>query len=237
MKFKIKKFVSICCVSGLLGMSIFHNALLNVKAITDVNIDEAHALESKSELLENQKQVNDSNFIDLSNINNSNVKFYKHTAEEYVNLILNDEKIPNEKKTEMITEVYSLEQSRSAWDYWTFYDVCPVTSTYSCRPCFYAYARFASGTGYPEEIARVQYGTVDLKYNGISKEFNGVLYYNLESGNRLYWDLNGNFYNHGSTEISLGIEIGIGGGASTNFSVSSSSSHYAYCHKYDRVTF
>lgn len=179
--------------------------------------------------------------IDLDNVSNKNVQFYRHSAEEYKDIIKNDNNIPQIQKNRMIDEVNSLEKRKDSggWDYWTIYDVCKVTSSYKCRPYFYAYARFAGGTGYPEEIQKVQYANIDRNDGGTSKQFSGTLYYHLEKSDKLHWDLNGDFYNNGTTSVGTNASIGLGQAASISFSASSSTSsnHYAYCHKYGDVTF
>lgn len=93
--------------------------------------------------------------------------------------------------------------------------------------------------GYPNSIEEVLYANIDRNYNGVSKQFDGDLYYKLEAKNKLFWDLNGDFFNNGSTSSSGGISIGLGENTilAFNVSFSSTSNHFAYCHKSGRVTF
>ena len=164
------------------------------------------------------------------------VEVIKHTVEEYKQVILNDSNLSNDAKTQMLDEVNANIKSRAAYDYWTVYDVCKVNSAYTCRPYFYTYASFNS-TGYPLSFVKVQRGSIDRNYNGVSKQFSGELYYHLERNNKLHWDLNGDFFNNGTTTVSLGASVGVGGDSSISFSISSASNHFAYCHKYDDITF
>lgn len=183
------------------------------------------------------KQISQNQMIHLNDSNES-VQFYKYSAEEYKDVIRNDSNIPQNQKVKMINEVDSLERRKDGggWDYWTIYDVCKVTSSYTCRPYFYAYAEFASG-GYPHEIQKVLYANIDRNDDGVSKQFSGSLFYHLEKYNKLHWDLNGDFYNNGTTNVGGSVEIGVGEKTSVGFSVSYSKNHYAYCHKSGDVTF
>lgn len=149
---------------------------------------------------------------------------------------MEDENLASKEKDEMIEKVDVISKQKDAYDYWRIYDVCQVTSSYTCRPYFYTYSEFATG-GYPARIIEVLNANIDRNYNGISKQFKGSLYYHLEASNKLYWDLNGDFYNNGSTTYSGGVSIKVGGSTTVNFSISGSSNYYAYCNKYDRVTF
>lgn len=181
------------------------------------------------------------NVLDLSELlyqsdNNQDIEIHKYTAEEYKQVILNDENIPSEVKNNMISEVNQTMKTRVAYDYWTIYANCKVDTGYTCRPYFYTYSSFFTG-GSPKAIIKVQHANIDRNDNGTTKQFSGKLYYNLEASNKLYWDLNGDFYNNGTTALSGGISIGVGENTSVNFSVSYSSNYYNYCHKSSRITF
>ncbi|MEC0182576.1 hypothetical protein P4H61_13895 [Paenibacillus peoriae] len=65
-------------------------------------------------------------------------------------------------------------------------------------------------------------------YNGISKQFSGTVESHLEHANKIHYIVNGDFYNNGTTTITGGGSIGLGGVGSLNFSVSSSSNHFRY---------
>ncbi|MCI5997295.1 MAG: hypothetical protein PT934_06665 [Peptoniphilaceae bacterium] len=121
----------------------------------------------------------------------------------------------------------SLRSSQNEW-YTTIEDTVNVTSEYRVKPKFYIKAEGAHGVYF---IRQVLSASLDRSYNGISKTFSGELYYNLESKTSLYYRLNGDFYNNGSINISGGASIGLGQGASLNFGVSYSTSHYKYIYK------
>lgn len=85
-----------------------------------------------------------------------------------------------------------------------------------------------SGNPTPDRILSIEYANINRQYGNTSKQFSGSLYYNLEAGNQFYWDLNGDFYNNGTTTYSYGGSVGVNGAASTSFSVAYASNHYAY---------
>ena len=210
--------------SLILSLSFILSGVFSLRTFANENL-----LEAEYQDHEIYEETEDNN-------GEENIEVNKHTFEEFVQIILNDQNIPEEKKMELILEINIKERSRISYDYWTIYATCKVTDEYKCRPYFYTYSSFLSG-GYPNSIEQVLYANIDRNCNGISKQFAGTLYYKLEAANKLYWDLNGDFYNNGSTTIGGGASIGIGESSSINLQVSYSSNHYAYCHESGRITF
>lgn len=74
-------------------------------------------------------------------------------------------------------------------------------------------------------------------YKGVSKQFNGSVYVNLEDANRIFYIVNGDFYNNGTTSYESGVNIGVGKFATIGFKVSSSSNHYQYKYIESRLNF
>lgn len=74
-------------------------------------------------------------------------------------------------------------------------------------------------------------------YNTGTKIYSGTLYYNLVSGNRIDFILNGHLYNSGTFGTSGGGSIGIGQSATLNFNVSYSTNYYAPVYVNSRVNF
>ena len=64
-------------------------------------------------------------------------------------------------------------------------------------------------------------------YNGMSKQFAGTVYYNLEDTTHIYYTIDGDFYDNGSTTVGFSASVGVGEAASVTFSCSNTSSHYA----------
>lgn len=71
---------------------------------------------------------------------------------------------------------------------------------------------------------------------GTSKAFGGTVYTILEDAGTIYWMVNGDFFGQGSTTVNTGVDIGVSQFATVNFSVSYSSSHYAYCNQSGRYS-
>ena len=66
------------------------------------------------------------------------------------------------------------------------------------------------------------------KEDGLSKGFSGNVFTNLEDPNRIYWIINGDFYNNNSVTTEGAVDLGLHQTASINFSVASTTSHFAY---------
>lgn len=100
-----------------------------------------------------------------------------------------------------------------------------VTSTYKPTMKFYCET---SESGLYHGVLKILTVNMIRGYNGISKQFGGTVYTNLERSDRIYFIVNGDFYNNGTTTFNAGVNIGIGESASVSFGVSNSSNHYAY---------
>lgn len=100
-----------------------------------------------------------------------------------------------------------------------------VTSTY--KPAVIFYCQTSEWDTY-RGILKVLNTSLRRDYNGSSKQFTGNLYTNLENAYTIYFVLNGDFYNNGSTTYSGGGGISVGGSSSVNFSISYASNHYKY---------
>lgn len=60
---------------------------------------------------------------------------------------------------------------------------------------------------------------------------------NLEDANRIFYIVNGDFFNNGMTTWNAGVTIGVGKAANVKFGVSGASNHYQYRYVESRVTF
>lgn len=74
-------------------------------------------------------------------------------------------------------------------------------------------------------------------YNGLSKQFGGTVYVHLEDANRIFYIVNGDFFNNGSTTWNAGVNIGVGRNASIKFGVTNTTSHYQYCYVESHLRF
>lgn len=115
-----------------------------------------------------------------------------------------------------------------------------VTSEYEVKLNFYCET---SEGDYFHGIVKILDVSINRSYTNyrtgttITKQFSGSLYTNLEDANRIYYILNGDFYNNGTTSAGGGVEIGIGSSAKISFSVSYASNYYSYCYEDGRVRF
>lgn len=60
------------------------------------------------------------------------------------------------------------------------------------------------------------------------KQFDGNVYVNLEANDRIYYSVDGDFYNTGTTSFNGSVSVGVGESVNVGFSVSTSSSYFAY---------
>lgn len=117
--------------------------------------------------------------------------------------------------------------------YRTYATVVRVTDIYA--PAITFYCKTSEWDNY-RGILSVIKASLDRRSSGMSKQFQGELYTNLESANTIYYELNGDFYHNGTTQVSLGGEIGVGQSSIGKFTASANyaSNHYAYCYKTGR---
>lgn len=109
-----------------------------------------------------------------------------------------------------------------------------VTSTYKPTMRFYCET---SESGLFHAIKKLLQVSMIRGNQGISKQFKGGVYANLEDPNRIFYIVNGDFYNNGTTTVNAGVNIGAGGSADVSFGVSNASSHFKYRYVESRVYF
>lgn len=159
------------------------------------------------------------------------------TPEEYIDVLKKDLNISDEHKQNLINlaeeRMRISAYSTQSTGYLTYYQPVTVTSNYQVRLYFYSYVEF--GGVRPTAVYSIEYANIDRGFYNSPKQFSGSLYYKLESSDTLFWDLNGDFYNTGSTTVSYGLTVGLGNGSSTSFGVTNTSNYYAYVHKSGRL--
>lgn len=113
--------------------------------------------------------------------------------------------------------------------YWSKRQQFTVTSEYKPSLVFYYEGYPGDRLGYIKTLLNV---SMDRSYyNGfstITKQFGGNVYVNLEASDRLYFEVNGDFYNNGTTTTNGGLKIDIGGFGSVSFGASHTSNHFKY---------
>lgn len=103
-----------------------------------------------------------------------------------------------------------------------------VTSLYKPTVMFYTEWLYREGNPTPEAIVRILNASLNRSYNNDSKQFSGLLFYHLEAYNKLFFELNGDFYDNGTTTYTGGGTVNVNGKGSLNFSISYSSNHFKY---------
>ncbi|MEC3226098.1 hypothetical protein P9027_29715 [Bacillus thuringiensis] len=103
-----------------------------------------------------------------------------------------------------------------------------VTSSY--KPTARFYCATNEGGGSFRAIREIKYINMDRSSNGMSKAFGGTLQAHLQDPNRIYYIVNGDFFNNGSTTVNGGVSINIGESGSVTFGISSTSNHYKYAY-------
>ncbi|MGL4571007.1 MAG: hypothetical protein ACRCVJ_08075 [Clostridium sp.] len=115
--------------------------------------------------------------------------------------------------------------------YRTYHSSVWIASNYSAYPTFYCET---SEWGNYRGIVKILNSSLNRNHNGSSNQFSGTLYINLENANTIYYELNGDFFNNGTTTVSGGANIGVGQSGTLSFSLSYASNHFKYINKYDR---
>ncbi|WP_088815759.1 MULTISPECIES: hypothetical protein [Listeria] len=77
----------------------------------------------------------------------------------------------------------------------------------------------------------VDYNLVRSWY-GVTKQFKGSFKVKFLSKNNIYWCINGDFYDRGSTSSSSSVSLNVGGMGTINYSVSKAKTKYKYVYKY-----
>lgn len=97
---------------------------------------------------------------------------------------------------------------------------------------FYIQVDSSHGAYYIYKILKVD---MNRQYNSKSKNFAGNIYYNLETNTKIYYSINGDFYNNGTISTTGGGSVGIGESGELYFSLTGASSHFKYFYEEDYV--
>ncbi len=108
-----------------------------------------------------------------------------------------------------------------------------VTSSYKPSMRFYCQT---SESGSFHGIVEILNVDMSRSYNGRSYAFGGSVYTNLEDAGTIYYSIDGDFYERGTTTVSGGVSIGIGESATVNFGISNASNWYAVADVAKRFT-
>ena len=107
-----------------------------------------------------------------------------------------------------------------------------VSPDYKPTLKFYIQVDSSHGAYYIYKILKVD---MNRQYNSKSKNFAGNIYYNLETNTKIYYSINGDFYNKGTISTTGGGSVGIGEDGELYFSITGASSHFKYLCEEDYV--
>lgn len=166
---------------------------------------------------------------------------YGLSKNEIYNMMLNDPNISNSDKSVIEFELQLQERifewrsiasenyiTSTYYDYGYVRKMITVSSSYKPTAMFYTKWQYSQGNPTPDAIVSVLNASLNRSYNDKTKQFSGTLFYHLEAYNKLFFELNGDFYDNGTTTYSGGVSIGISENSSIKFSVTYSSNHYKY---------
>lgn len=125
-------------------------------------------------------------------------------------------------------------RAAQAKQYRTLSQQFSVNSKYKPTMRFYCET---SESGWFRGIKKILRVEMIRGYKGLSKQFGGSVYVNLEDPNLIFYIVNGDFYNNGSTTYSAGVNLGVGKSASIGFKASKTTNHYQYRYVESRLRF
>ncbi len=98
---------------------------------------------------------------------------------------------------------YPLEDERKNKTYRIIVSTINVSDYY--KPHMYIYCKTLEEKNdeYDYSIEKIVHAEINGKYNDIKKKFAGSIYTNLESPNRIFWNINGDFFDSGVTKTTL----------------------------------
>lgn len=117
--------------------------------------------------------------------------------------------------------------------YVTFTRYFKVNNNYSPSVSFYCEVRAVNGR--PANFIKVLDVSMNRRSKGLVKNFDGSIFINLEDSLTLFYRINGNFYNTGTTTVGIGGTVGVGDSASIKFNASHTSNFYDYHYSTSRI--
>lgn len=154
------------------------------------------------------------------------------TFDELVQEIAEDQGISKSEASNQVIASSPKKNSRTAAvaaaaTYRTLSQTFTVTGTY--KPAIKFYVQTTEGGSF-RAIVKVLNVSLNRAHlgTGKSKQFGGTVYTYLEDPNRIYWEVNGDWYNNGTTTGGGSLNIGVGKAASLEFNLSNESNFFAY---------
>ncbi|EPM8160299.1 hypothetical protein ABQD66_05060 [Enterococcus hirae] len=94
-----------------------------------------------------------------------------------------------------------------------------------------------SESGHFRAIKRIVAINLVREDQEVAKAFSGTVYVNLEEANRIYYIVNGDFFNQGTTSWQIGSTSGVDSALDLRFTTKDAGSHYQYSYSEHRITF
>lgn len=170
-----------------------------------------------SGLINNYDSVAKANNINLNELSKENdvIISKEMTREELINYFAENNNVSKSEAEIMLFK--SRFEERYAYSYRTI----SKNLSYGARIEFYT-----QGDGWNNYYSIDKLLNVSIKHD--SKSFGGSVYANLESNTSIYYDVEGNLYNGGTTTVSGNLNIGVGQGGSAGLGASYSTDIYAH---------
>lgn len=174
--------------------------------------------------------------VSAEDINNTNENFTEISPVmsfyEMVEEIARNNNISTEQVKQELGQVSRTKRSAKTYRHLT--QQFTVTSEYRPTMRFYCETSESGGFRTIKRIIRVE---MIRGYKGLSKQFSGEVFVNLEDPNIIYYSVNGDFYNNGQTTYKAGVDIKLGQKVGVGFSATYATSWYKYCYTEGRVRF
>lgn len=77
------------------------------------------------------------------------------------------------------------------------------------------------------KILYIVFDRTDAFDSSVIKQFAGNVYANLEANDKIYYSVDGDFYNNGTT-YNTGVSVGVGDSARINYEVRDAANHFSY---------
>ncbi|ABW19766.1 hypothetical protein [Alkaliphilus oremlandii] len=213
-----KRFLMLGLSTALiLSSSLSTFALVPENKLLDVNNQE-NIISDFSEINDNETVVSDVlSFDEIVELMSKNNNISKQEAENRV--------IKNfyESRKSLLNTSTSITPYNAT--YRTVSSSFTVTNVY--KPSVFFYCETSEGGSF-WGIVRIIHVDMDRNYNGMSKQFGGSVFVHLENAGRIYWIVNGDFTNNGTTSGGVDVDFKIGESGSVGFNLSGSTDHYEY---------
>lgn len=183
------------------------------------------------------------------------------TFEEVVKEISNEENISEKQASEELISTFEEEAEKKLYNKQsrnlnsavsvaiTEQEINNMATTLAASTTYRTLSSTVKTGGFFEPIIRFYCATSESgSFRGIKtikkvsldrkgKAFKGDIYVHLQDPNKIFWILNGDFYNNGTTTFETTVSIGVKQKGSVDFKVSKATNHYKYVYKEGTRTF